>query len=129
MVISHHVRRIYHPEKGALPPLDPKESSMPSKFAAHKLVAERQRIEIRLDALGITMASIDEEYNLSGGAARNAMREPNAGAERAIAAKLNTHPHLLWPSRYRPNGERLKPQDWTRVPTMQQRRKEAGGLT
>jgi Ner family transcriptional regulator len=52
------------------------------------------------------------------------MREPNAKGERAIAAALGTMPHLLWRSRYRPSGQRRSPQNWTRVPTLVQRRNE-----
>lgn len=102
---------------------------MTRKPSPDKLIEERERIQNRLDRAGIVLAMIDRDFNLSDGAARNAMREPNARAERAIAAVLNTHPHLLWPSRYRPNGERRKPQDWTRVPTMEQRRNGMGALT
>ncbi|PHR20418.1 MAG: hypothetical protein COA37_15405 [Hoeflea sp.] len=67
---------------------------------------------------------MDRTYGLSNGTARNTMREPNAKGEHAIAAALGTRPHLLWRSRYRPSGQRRSPQNWTRVPTLVQRRNE-----
>ena len=86
------------------------------------LVKEQSRIKARLLVAGITLADIDRQYGLSDGTARNTMREPNTRGERAIAAALGTRPHLLWPTRYRPSGQRRSPQDWTRVPTLKQRR-------
>jgi len=88
------------------------------------LVKEQSRIKAKLLMAGITLADIDRTYHLSSGTARNTMREPNTKGERAIAAALGTRPHLLWPSRYRPSGQRRSPQNWTRVPTLEQRRNE-----
>jgi Ner family transcriptional regulator len=88
------------------------------------LVKEQSRIKAKLLEAGVTLAEIDRSYQLSNGTARNTMREPNARGERAIAAVLGTKPHLLWPSRYRPSGQRRSPQNWTRVPTLEQRRNE-----
>lgn len=88
------------------------------------LVKEQLRIKTRLLMAGITLAQIDRQFGLSDGTARNTMREPNEKGERAIAAALGTRPHLLWPTRYRPSGQRRSPQDWTRVPTLKQRRNE-----
>ena len=88
------------------------------------LVKEQLRIKTRLLTAGITLAQIDRQYGLSDGTARNTMREPNEKGERAIAAALGTRPHLLWPTRYRPSGQRRSPQNWTRVPTLEQRRNE-----
>ena len=87
-------------------------------------VKEQSQIKARLSLAGFTLADIDRIYQLSNGTARNTMREPNARGERAIAAALGTKPHLLWPTRYRPSGQRLSPQNWTRVPTLEQRRNE-----
>lgn len=86
------------------------------------LVKEQSRIKAKLLIAGITLADIDRRYGLSNGTARNTMREPNAKGERAIAAALGTRPHHLWPTRYRPSGQRRSPQNWTRVPTLEQRR-------
>lgn len=88
------------------------------------LVKEQSRIKAKLLMAGITLADIDRTYRLSNGTARNTMREPNAKGEHAIAAALGTRPHLLWPTRYRPSGQRRSPQNWTRVPTLEQRRNE-----
>lgn len=93
------------------------------------LVEEQQRIKLKLETLGFTLAMIDARYGLIDGCARNTMREPNLRGERAIAAMLNTHPHLLWPSRYRPNGERRRPLDYTSFPTREQRRNAEGART
>lgn len=87
-------------------------------------VKEQSAIKAKLLMAGITLADIDRTYGLSDGTARNTMREPNVRGERAIAAALDTKPHLLWPTRYRPSGQRRSPQDWTRVPTLKQRRNE-----
>lgn len=87
-------------------------------------VKEQSAIKAKLLMSGITLADIDRTYGLSDGTARNTMREPNVRGERAIAAALGTKPHLLWPTRYRPSGQRRSPQDWTRVPTLKQRRNE-----
>ncbi|WP_375588075.1 helix-turn-helix domain-containing protein [Hoeflea alexandrii] len=87
-------------------------------------VKEQSAIKARLLTAGITLAEIDRTYGLSDGTARNTMREPNVRGERAIAAALGTQPHLLWRTRYRPSGQRRSPQDWTRVPTLKQRRNE-----
>jgi Ner family transcriptional regulator len=88
------------------------------------LVKEQSRIKAKLLEAGVTLAEIDRSYQLSNGTARNTMREPNARGERAIAAALGTRPHLLWPTRYRATGQRRSPQNWTRVPTLEQRRNE-----
>jgi Ner family transcriptional regulator len=96
---------------------------------ADKRVVERSRIVARLDAAGLTLAQIDRDYGLTEATCRNTMREPNSRGERAIAAALKTYPHLLWPSRYRPNGTRRSPQDWTKLPTFKQRRNDAGQQT
>lgn len=88
-------------------------------------IKEQSRIKTRLFEAGITLAQIDRTYGLSDGTARNTMREPNARGESAIAAALGTKPHLLWRTRYRPSGQRRSPQDYDRVPTLEQRRNEA----
>lgn len=87
-------------------------------------VKEQGAIKARLLMAGITLSDIDRMYGLTRGAAGNALREPNQKGERAIAAALKTKPHLLWPSRYRPCGERRRPQIWSRVPTLKERRED-----
>jgi Ner family transcriptional regulator len=92
-------------------------------------VQENARISVRLKEAGYTLEMVAELHALTSALVRYTMRAPNPKGERAIAAVLKTHPHLLWPSRYRPNGERRKPQDWTKLPTFEQRRKSDGGRT
>ncbi|WP_234689407.1 helix-turn-helix domain-containing protein [Allorhizobium ampelinum] len=53
---------------------------------------------------------MDQAYGLPTGTAGNAVHEPHLAGERAIAAALKTHPHLLWFSRYFSSGERMNPQ-------------------
>ncbi|NRF09341.1 helix-turn-helix domain-containing protein [Rhizobium pusense] len=71
---------------------------------------EIARIKGKLIVAKITLAEIDKKYCLPTGTAGNAVHEPHAAGERAIAAALNTRPHLLWFSRYMPDGRRLSPQ-------------------
>lgn len=78
--------------------------------------AERRRLEEiacikgKLIIAKITLAEIDKKYSLPSGTAGNAVHEPHAAGERAIAAALKTRPHLLWFSRYHSDGRRLTPQ-------------------
>ncbi|MBZ0164608.1 MAG: helix-turn-helix domain-containing protein [Notoacmeibacter sp.] len=92
-------------------------------------IEEQAAIKGRMLAKGLTAAEIDRRYNLTPGTARNTLREPNIKGERAIAAALGTKPHLLWRTRYRPSGQRRSPQDWSRVPTLAQRRNAVTELT
>ncbi len=92
-------------------------------------VEEQVAIKGKLLAAGLTLADIDRRYRLPSGTARNTLREPNPKGERAIAAALGTKPHLLWRTRYRPSGQRRSPQDWSRVPTLAQRRNAQTELT
>jgi Ner family transcriptional regulator len=71
---------------------------------------EVARIKGRLIIAKITLAQIDKDYSLPAGTAGNAVHEPHLAGERAIAAALKTRPHLLWRSRYFPDGERRAPQ-------------------
>ena len=88
-------------------------------------VAEQARIKAKLLEAGLPLAEVDRRYGLVSGTARTTLREPSVRGERAIAAALGARPHLLWKSRYRSNGQRRKPQNWTPTPTMAQRRQEA----
>ena len=78
-------------------------------------IEQRRRREIgRIRALltlkQLTLSQIDKNYGLPRGTAGNAVHEPHLAGERAIAAALNTRPHLLWFSRYTPDGQRKSPQ-------------------
>ncbi|OJF91735.1 hypothetical protein AX761_22040 [Rhizobium sp. 58] len=78
--------------------------------------AERRRLEEvaaikgKLIVAKLTLAQIDEIYNLPRGTAGNTIHEPHLAGERAIAAALKTRPHLLWRTRYHSDGRRLSPQ-------------------
>lgn len=87
-------------------------------------VGEQARIKALLHQAALTLTKIELVNGLPLGTCRDALRLPSVRGERAIAAALKTHPHLLWPSRYRPNGQRRKPLDSSRVPALKQRRKE-----
>ena len=71
---------------------------------------EVARIKSKLILAGLTLTQIDKHYGLPVGTAGNTVHEPNVAGERAIAAALGTRPHLLWFSRYYPNGDRKNPQ-------------------
>ncbi len=87
-------------------------------------IKEQAAIKARIHEAGLTLSEIDRRFGLPRCTAGNTLREPNLKGERAIAAALGTQPHLLWRTRYRPSGQRRSPQDWTRVPTLAQRRNE-----
>lgn len=101
---------------------------MHSNSTAAKSVDRRVRqaalIKSKLLMRGITLASIDKNYRLTEGTARNTLREPNVNGERAIAAALGTRPELLWRDRYHASGQRKSPQNYDRPPTMAQRQIE-----
>ncbi|ACM37187.1 MULTISPECIES: helix-turn-helix domain-containing protein [Rhizobium/Agrobacterium group] len=78
--------------------------------AERKRLEEIGRIKSKLIVAKLTLAKIDENYNLPSGTAGNAVHEPHLAGERAIAAALKTRPHMLWPSRYFADGRRLSPQ-------------------
>lgn len=59
---------------------------------------------------GITLADVARRHGLKDASLRLALTLPRAEAERAIAAALDLHPMVIWPSRYRSDGERLRPQ-------------------
>ena len=92
---------------------------------AKKKFAEATRIRRLVYEAGLTFTRIDREYGLPRGSAADTLRHPNINGERAIAAALDHYPHLLWRTRYRPNGQRRSPQDWSRPPMMAPRRQEA----
>ncbi len=90
---------------------------------------ELASIKSKLLLAGLSLYDVDRRFNLSRGTAGTTLREPNSAGERAIAAALGTKAHLLWPSRYRPSGQRRSPQpreNYERPPTMRQRQKAAG---
>lgn len=86
-------------------------------------IQEAAKVKGRIYAAGLTFAEIDRKYNLRDGAARDVLREPNSITEAAVAAALGTRPYLLWPTRYHASGRRRRQQDYSRPPTMAQRRK------
>lgn len=79
-------------------------------WSERRRLKEVARIKGKLIEGQLTLASIDEDYKLPAGTAGNAVHEPHLAGERAIAAALQTRPHLLWPSRYHADGTRLSPQ-------------------
>ena len=92
-----------------------------------KLAEARLRQALRIKQMlalkGLTLADIDRQFDLSNGTARNTLREPNAAGEGAISAALAVEPETLWPDRYA-GGQRKSPQDYSRPPTLAQRRKK-----
>lgn len=98
-----------------------------SSTAMAKLrLKEMKSLKSRLFEAGITLRDVDRAYQLPTGIAGRTLVEPNIKGERALAAALKTRPHLLWRSRYHPDGSRRTPQppeNYERLPTMQERRK------
>lgn len=92
-------------------------------------VEEMAVVKHKLVLAGLSLLEIDRRFGLSRGTAGTTLREPNAAGERAIADALGTKAHILWPSRYRPSGQRRSPQppeNYRRPPTMRQRQKAVG---
>lgn len=85
-------------------------------------------IKARLERAGLSLRDIDRRYGLARCTASRALQEPNLAGERAIAAALKTHPHLLWRERYHADGRRKDPQpmsNYQRPPTRKQRQRAA----
>ena len=85
-------------------------------------------IRAKLLSAGLTGYDVDRRYTLRKGTTTATLQKPNVAGERAIAAALGTKAHFLWPSRYRPSGQRRSPQpqeNYAEPPTMRQRQKEA----
>lgn len=78
--------------------------------AERRRLKEVARVKGMLIERKLTLARIDEDYRLPPGTAGNAVHEPHIAGERAIAAALDTRPHLLWQSRYFADGRRKSPQ-------------------
>jgi Ner family transcriptional regulator len=74
--------------------------------------ADKNPIEIRylLNQAGLTFADVDRMAGLKPGMARAAARCPHRAGECAIANAIGVDPTELWPTRYRADGRRLKPQ-------------------
>lgn len=98
------------------------------KLTKSKL-SEQAKIKRLVAEAGLTFALIDRKFGLRAGAARDALREPSQPAERAIAAALKMRPHNLWLTRYHASGRRRQQQDYSRPPTLAQRRKFAEAQT
>lgn len=84
------------------------------------------KIRYRLNRKGLTFADVDRAYGLKDGTARRAARQPHLDGELAIAEMLSCSPRELWPSRFSPGGERLKPQpmeNYTDPPRLSHRQK------
>lgn len=84
------------------------------------------KIKARLETAGFSLRDVDRIYGLAKNCASKTLQEPNLAGERAIAAALKTHPHLLWRERYHSDGRRKEPQpaeNYNRPPTRKQRQK------
>jgi len=90
---------------------------------------ETARIKALVYEAGLTFSDIDRLHGLRPGAARDILREPNRRIERAVAAALGARPETLWQTRYHADGRRRRQQDYSRPPTMEQRRKFNGAST
>lgn len=66
-------------------------------------------IKFKLAQRRLTFAALDRQHGLPDGTCRNAARRPHMRGEAAIADALGLRPRSIWPSRYRPDGSRIRP--------------------
>lgn len=59
---------------------------------------------------GRTMSSVARDAGLKERALARALVVPRRAAEAAIAAELDEHPQVIWPTRYNEDGSRKRPQ-------------------
>lgn len=85
-------------------------SNHKTSAAEQRRLREVARIRGLLTLRKLTLAKIDEAYDLPRGTAGNTVHEPHLAGERAIAAALKRRPQFLWPSRYYADGRRKVPQ-------------------
>lgn len=108
---------------------------MPSHLTKKQiqLLRRHSRIKSLVYEAGWTFSRLDRHYDLPRGAVQDALRNPNEGGEKAIADVLEVHPKKLWTDRYdQHTGHRHSPQpheNYTRPPTLAERRKIAGAQT
>ena len=67
-------------------------------------------IKAALEKRGLTLSDLDREHSLPDGTCSAALRKPHAVGELIIAEALGLSPRQVWPSRYRDDGIRLRPQ-------------------
>jgi len=99
---------------------------------AYQLIQEAQRVKNALELAGYLLTDIDRDHGLARGASGDALRNPNARAESAVAKVLGVEPKDLWPSRYDTRtSKRHSPQpsvNYARPPAIRQRRKDRAKL-
>lgn len=59
---------------------------------------------------GRTLSSVARDAGIKEDALRRALVVPRRAAEAAIAAELDEHPKVIWPTRYNEDGSRKRPQ-------------------
>ena len=67
-------------------------------------------IKAALEKRGLGLSDLDRDSNLADGTCSAACRKPHQLGELTIAEALGLSPRQIWPSRYRPDGVRLRPQ-------------------
>ena len=95
-------------------------------------IARSAKIKAQLFERGLSLRAVDRANGLTPNTCAQALRDPHAAAEQAIADALGIAPSELWPERYDDAGRRLDPQpmaNYRRPPTMAQRRKAKGKQT
>lgn len=109
--------------------MDPQKTvAKPLKAADRRKLKQTATIKARMEMKQLTFTAIDKAYGLARGTAWDAMRNPNLKGERAIAAALGTHPHLLWRDRYHASGQRRSELDYSRLPAKTERQKRVGDV-
>lgn len=90
-------------------------------------IARAAKIKSDLYKVGFSLNEVDRRFNLPRNSVSKCLAVPIAAAEKAIAEVLATPAHVLFPERYESGGQRKTPQppeNYSRPPTMAQRRKE-----
>lgn len=59
---------------------------------------------------GRTLASVARDAGIKEQALARALVVPRRAAEQAIAAAMDEHPKVIWPTRYNEDGTRKRPQ-------------------
>ena len=75
------------------------------------------KIKLLLVERNLTCTELERRAGLPAGACTNALYEPGAAGENAIAKALGTNPQQLWPERFDADGIRFVPQPRTNYRT------------
>lgn len=75
----------------------------------------KEDIKAEIRKRGETLTSLAKKNGLGSSCVRAAMVRPYTAAERVVAAFLGKPLHELWPDRWTPDGERIRPRYAQRI--------------